>query len=156
MKGTTLAIIVIILLVLAGGWYYYASVQPQAPSQTDQNTNVTPALDTGTATLPPGGMETGTIPDIPEKEFIVSAYNFGFNPKEITVEKGDHVKITLMNAGGVHDFVIDEFNVKTSRIETGASTTVEFDADKAGTFQYYCSVSNHRATGMWGTLVVTQ
>jgi uncharacterized cupredoxin-like copper-binding protein len=31
---------------------------------------------------------------------------------------------------------------------------VQFVADKTGTFEFYCSVGNHRQMGMVGTLVV--
>jgi hypothetical protein len=40
------------------------------------------------------------------------------------------------------------------QVGAGASDVVEFTADKAGTFEYYCSVGNHRAMGMKGTLTV--
>lgn len=152
MKGNTLPIIIIVALVLLGGWYYYSAVRtPHSPTPSLVATS-SPV----TQTVPPGeGMETGTLPASSEKEFTVSAYNFGFTPSTLSVKKGDHVKITLANTGGMHDFKIDEFNVVTPRIGTGASTTVEFDATKAGVFQYYCSVGNHRAMGMWGTLTVT-
>lgn len=33
-------------------------------------------------------------------------------------------------------------------------TSVTFVADTLGTFEYYCSVGNHRAQGMVGNLVV--
>jgi nitrosocyanin len=113
--------------------------------------------ETASTTFPPGtSMETGTVETATttEDDFTVNGFNFGYSPNSLTVKKGDHVKITFVNTGGLHDFHIDEFNVATPRIGTDASTTVEFDATKAGTFQYYCSVGNHRAMGMWGTLNV--
>jgi len=55
---------------------------------------------------------------------------------------------------GTHDFVIDEFNVATKMTKTGETDTVEFIADKAGVFEYYCSVGEHRKMGMVGTLTV--
>ena len=33
-------------------------------------------------------------------------------------------------------------------------TFVEFTVDKTGTFEYYCSVGQHRANGMVGNLIV--
>ena len=88
------------------------------------------------------------------KEFTVSAKNFSFAPNTITVKKGDRVKITLANGDGFHDFVIDEFGVATKKINTGMTETVEFVADKSGSFEYYCSVGSHRMMGMKGTLIV--
>jgi plastocyanin len=72
----------------------------------------------------------------------------------MSVKKGDTVKITFKNTGGFHDLKIDEFKVATKQLQGGASEVVTFVADKAGTFEYYCSVGNHRAMGMKGTLTV--
>lgn len=88
------------------------------------------------------------------KEFTVEGSSFKFVPKLLTVNQGDTVKIVFKNTGGMHDFVIDALGVKTSRVQPGASETVQFVADKVGTFEYYCSVANHKAMGMTGTLVV--
>lgn len=88
------------------------------------------------------------------KEFNISGANFSFTPNEIKVKKGDTVKINFTNQGGTHDLVIDEFNVRTKLVQSGESDTVEFVADKAGTFEFYCSVANHRAMGMVGKLIV--
>lgn len=89
-----------------------------------------------------------------EKSFTVVGENFSFSPNEIRVKKGDKVTITFHNNDGFHDFVLDEFSVKTSQIKSGDETVVEFTADKTGSFVYYCSVGAHRANGMWGTLIV--
>ncbi len=88
------------------------------------------------------------------KEFTVTGQNYSFTPSTLTVNKGDTVKITFKNADGFHDFRIDEFNVATNRISGGSEESVTFVADKTGTFEYYCSVANHRAMGMKGTLTV--
>ena len=97
----------------------------------------------------PSTSSTGTI-----KEFSVEASSFKFVPKTMTVKKGDTVKIIVTNAGGVHDFRIDEFNAHTKTLSAGQSEMVTFAANKSGTFEYYCSIGNHRAMGMVGTLVV--
>lgn len=88
--------------------------------------------------------------------FTVTGSNFAFAPSAMTVKKGDTVVITFKNGDGFHDFVIDELNVRTAQIQDGAQETVTFVADKAGTFEYYCSVGQHRAMGMKGTLTVTE
>jgi plastocyanin len=54
----------------------------------------------------------------------------------------------------MHDLRIDEFNAKTSVIQGGQTQTIEFIADKTGSFEYYCSVGTHRQMGMRGTLTV--
>ncbi|MBV9349612.1 MAG: cupredoxin domain-containing protein [Patescibacteria group bacterium] len=164
MKNSVLVLLIVLILLVLGGWYYFAHAKPGS----ETNMATMPVQEGASSvvnsnTLPPGGMETGTVDTNAsssaalghEDDIAVSAFNFGFSPKTLTVKKGDHVKITITNTGGVHDFAIDEFNVHTSRLNTGDTATVEFDATKTGTFQYYCSVGNHRAMGMWGTLTVT-
>ena len=86
--------------------------------------------------------------------FNVTAGGFYFAPNVIRVRKGDTVKIVLTNAGGHHNFVIDEFNVKMEPIDSGQVATVEFIADKIGTFEYYCGIGSHRQLGQKGTLIV--
>lgn len=78
-----------------------------------------------------------------------------YSLKEITVKKGDRVKIKITVTKGMHNFNIDELNIHT---ETPLDTTtiVEFKADKAGEFVYYCSKPNHRENGHWGKLIVTE
>lgn len=85
----------------------------------------------------------------------VRGFEFGFSPEEIKVKKGDKVRVVFKNTGKMtHNFVVDEFGVSTQIIAGGAQDTVEFVADTAGTFEFYCSVGNHRALGMVGKLIV--
>jgi len=70
------------------------------------------------------------------------------------VKEGDEVSITFRSVDGFHDWVVDEFDAATEKVETDGETTVTFIADKTGTFEYYCSVGQHRANGMVGTLIV--
>ena len=106
------------------------------------------------ASTTPSPAPTPAQPTSAVKEFTVDGKNFSFSPSTLTIKKGDTVKITFKNTGGTHDFVIDEFNARTQRIGTGAQETIQFIADKTGSFEYYCSVSSHRAMGMKGTLIV--
>lgn len=80
--------------------------------------------------------------------------NFYYDVPEIRVTEGDEVTLTLRSAEGTHDFVIDELNVQSEVIKTDGETTFTFIADKAGSFNYYCSIGSHRANGMEGLLIV--
>jgi plastocyanin len=91
-----------------------------------------------------------------ELTFHVVGGNFFYVPNMIKVKKGDKVKIVFENSGGYHNFLLDEFDVKMDAIQTGESKTLEFTADKAGSFEYYCGVGQHRTMGQKGTLVVTE
>lgn len=125
----------------------------ETPSASTDTTEETTSNNAGTVSTPSGTVtvQTGTT-----KNFTVNANNYGFDPKQITVKKGDTVKITLVNKEGFHDLRIDAFNIATKKINTDQEDTISFVADKAGSFEYYCTVGNHRAMGMVGRLTVTE
>lgn len=94
--------------------------------------------------------ETGSV-----KEVEVHSRGMAYTTSEIRVNLGDTVRVTYVNGGGRHDWVIDEFEgARTAVIAGGRSETVEFTADQAGTFEFYCSVPGHRQAGMYGAFVV--
>lgn len=155
-SNMSMILIAVVLLLLVGGGLYIFSQQKNTTSQTPATQNQQGAAPTS---MEPSGTPavtetTGDAMTASTKEITVTGQNFSFTPSTITVKKGDKVKLTFKNAGGVHDFTIDELGVKTKQIPGGQSDTVEFIADKAGTFEYYCSVGNHRQLGMKGTLTV--
>jgi nitrosocyanin len=90
------------------------------------------------------------------KMIAVEGGSFYFQPNEIRVKKGDRVKVVLASKDMVHDFVVDELGIRTPIIKAGETGEVEFTADKTGTFEYYCSVGQHRANGMVGKLIVEE
>ncbi len=90
------------------------------------------------------------------KSIDVEAGSFYYKPNEIRVKKGETVKITLHSVSMMHDFNIDELNVKSPIVKNGDTGTVEFVASKAGEFEYYCSVGQHRAQGQVGKLIVEE
>jgi plastocyanin len=92
--------------------------------------------------------------DATTKTVELTGQNFEFSQKEISVNQGDTVRIVFSSVGGTHDWVVDEFEAATDRVNTGETAEVTFVADKAGTFEYYCSVGQHRQLGMAGTLIV--
>jgi heme/copper-type cytochrome/quinol oxidase subunit 2 len=86
----------------------------------------------------------------------IEAGSFYYNPKEIRVKKGEKIQIELTSKDMMHNFVIDELNVNMPIIKSGDTGSVVFTADKVGSFQYYCSVGNHRSRGQVGTLIVEE
>ncbi len=64
----------------------------------------------------------------------------GWQPDTITVKKGETVRLKIMSIDVTHGFAITGYNVSTGAINVGESETVEFVADKAGTFTFYCTV----------------
>lgn len=149
MNKTAIIVGIIGLVVIAAGFAiynqnYFSSSPPSPPA----NATPTPA--------PTSADNNGSMvePGANAKEFTVTGQNFLFSPSTLTVKKGDKVKIIFKSAGGFHDFRIDEFNAATKKINGGQEDTVEFIAAKTGSFEYYCSVGEHRKMGMKGTLVV--
>lgn len=146
MGKNTLIIGAVVLAALGGlTWFLMGSssqpvTTPEVVQTQNQATPSTQATDSG---------EQAGV-----KEFTVTGSGYKFNPPTLTVNKGDKVKITFKNSGGIHDFVIDEFGVKTKQLKAGEQEVVEFTTEKAGRFEYYCSVADHKAMGMVGTLVV--
>jgi heme/copper-type cytochrome/quinol oxidase subunit 2 len=102
-----------------------------------------------------------TANSAPVKEFSMESFytmdngtpHPQFSLNEITVNKGDRVRITITDTKGTHNFNLDEFNIHADT-PLNQPVTVEFTADKTGDFIYYCSVPGHRAAGHWGTLHV--
>ena len=85
----------------------------------------------------------------------VVASRFQFEPSIISVARGDRIRLRLRSADRDHRFAIKAFRVKTLIPKTGETVTVEFVADRAGTFEFTCAEycgTGH--SGMKGRLVV--
>ncbi len=156
-------IIAIVIIVAIAAFAFSQKGSDQSELKNDgammenESQEKTDSIEPSTQTTPPADamMESGQSMMTGEvKTFTVSGSKFAFSPKEIKVKKGDKVKIIFKNSGGFHDFVLDEFSVKTAQIKDGESAEVSFTADKTGTFEFYCSVGSHRAMGMKGNLIV--
>lgn len=164
-------IVIILVLVVAGGYFLMGGDDAAGPVETNNSVQEIPVGTTPTTTgsgassVTPGtsgssvsgsvtagvGVAVGSV-----KEFTVEGKNFSLAPNTLSVKKGDRVKITFKNTGGSHDLRVEGYNVGTPVTSSGTSATFEFVADKAGSFEYYCSVGAHRTFGMKGTLTVSQ
>ena len=85
----------------------------------------------------------------------VVAKKFEFVPGEIRVGRGEAVALQFTAPEVPMGFNLADFNLRAD-IVPGRVTTVQFTADKAGTFTFLCDVfcgSGHE--DMSGTLVVT-
>ena len=138
MKGkNSFLYVVIAIIVVSGGIVWYSNQKTTlAPTKTDAA-----KMEVKTST------ESARI-------INVKGSPFKFEPNEITVKKGEKVKIVFTNEKGMHDWVVDEFEARTKQINDGETDSVEFTPNKEGTFEFYCSVGNHRAMGMRGNLIV--
>lgn len=72
----------------------------------------------------------------------MTAIRSHFTPERVELHKGDHVTWRISNLertqDATHGFSLPGYNINLS-LEPGESHAVEFVADKAGTFNYYCS-----------------
>lgn len=133
---------VVVIILVAAGYFIYGRGGYRAPApattQRDQQQ------------VPPASQQDSEVNDI-----TVEANEFSFSPSNISLTTGERVRITFKNVGrNPHNFMIDELGVASQTIPGGGSDTIEFTADKSGTFTFYCSIGNHRSLGMEGELSV--
>ena len=140
-----LGIVIAIVLVVALGAFLIASI-----GGNDSNL---------TGNVVAGDTKNSVDSDVVTFKITSSHLRFfmdGVESPELGVKQGDTVRIEFINEEGFHDFVIDEFvGAKTKQTAAPGSETIEFVADKKGSFEYYCSVGQHRANGMFGKLIVS-
>jgi nitrosocyanin len=161
-KSNLLAIIGVVIIVAL---IAFVMVQVSSRNQTE---NESPVEEANEVIEEPGETQTGTNVEVNVNsqatetdsqsvvEIEMEAGSFYYSPSTITVNKGTTVKVTITSKDMSHDFIIDELDVKSGRIDEGETATIEFVADQVGEFEFYCSVGTHRALGMVGTLIVTE
>jgi cytochrome c oxidase subunit 2 len=101
--------------------------------------------------VPAAAQEAGAT-----QEIQMTAKKYEFNPNLITVKKGTHVKLIITALDRDHGFKLEAFGIN-QKLKKGDPTTIEFTADKVGTFPFQCSVfcgMGHRR--MKGKLVVEE
>jgi cytochrome c oxidase subunit 2 len=84
----------------------------------------------------------------------LSASQFQFEPDKIVIQSGSTVTIKVKSTDVNHGFAIKEYGINVE-LPPNVEKTIEFTADKSGTFTFYCSVfcgAGHR--NMRGTLIV--
>ncbi len=159
-----LMLTLVVIFAIAGITYVFKSGD-QLTTKTDINS--TEKESTTSVTKPENPVDTSmldtqkesTNSEEPENMPLVvnvEAGAFYYKPNELVVKKGQKIQITLTSVDMMHDFNIDELGVKAPIVKSGNTGTVEFVADKVGTFEYYCSVGQHRANGQVGTIIVEE
>lgn len=157
--------IIVVILIIVGGLLVLRNGQEEVPvneSDIEQGHDADAMMegekmeDEGDSMMEGDKMEGEGDAMMQDAAQIIplTGKNFSFSENEIRVKKGDKVTIAFESTDGFHDWVVDEFGAATERVSTGGKTEVTFTADKEGTFEYYCSVGNHRALGMVGNLIV--
>ena len=90
-------------------------------------------------------------------DFVVTAFDLGFKPKEFGPIAPGKVTVQEVNDGATaHTFVIEGATggKKLSVPAHGAKDMSSYDL-KAGSYTFFCDIPGHRQAGMQGTLTVT-
>lgn len=90
------------------------------------------------------------------REIEVAAKRFAFEPAVIEVVRGERVRLVLHSEDVTHGFGIDGYDVNVEIPKGGEPVSVEFVAERPGTFRFKCTEycgSGHRR--MRGELVVS-
>lgn len=86
-------------------------------------------------------------------EITVEGFEYGFDPDELTINRGETVRIIFRNTGILgHDWAVPDWDIRTPEIAGGEEATIEFKADQMGSVRFICTVPGHEQLGMVGTL----
>ena len=110
------------------------------------------------ALAPPAAGSIGHTERLAQNEpriIEVVAKRFTFEPSRIEVTEGEHVRLVVKSADGVHGVEIKKFKVVKKVPRGGESVTIDFVASSAGEFPILCSeYCGKDHDSMTGTLVV--
>ena len=124
-RRTTPLVLAVIAVAITAGWRNTTAATLRAPAQ----------------------------PDVIH-EITITARRYAFNPARIEVNRDDILRITLIAEDVPHGFTIDEYRI-AKRAAPGRSVTLEFRADRAGRFTFYCGLTaDERCREMHGELIV--
>jgi cytochrome c oxidase subunit 2 len=84
-------------------------------------------------------LAAGQASSLAVHEITVTASSYQFDPAVITVKKVDKVRLIVTATDRRHGINIDGYDIDQT-LKPGEPTTIEFTADKAGTFEFKCSV----------------
>ena len=115
----------------------------------------------GQRTRPRAGCSTRDAADpayfivtLDRQPFTVTGDHYAYSPASLTVNRNDLVKITFTASDMPHSFTMEGYRI-SKRANAGQTVTFEFRADQAGTFTYYCALSQDaKCKDMKGSLTV--
>jgi heme/copper-type cytochrome/quinol oxidase subunit 2 len=88
------------------------------------------------------------------RDFTLNARDYRFSPDRLEVSQDDLVKLTIRSDDIAYSVTIDEYRI-SKRVPAGGETTLEFRADRPGTFPFYSNLTtDSRHAAMRGQLVV--
>lgn len=111
------------------------------------------ALLLGVAVMPPAQQDpaAASAPRLIE----VVAKKFAFEPARIEVTEGEHIRLVVTSADGVHGVSIKKFKVEKTVPRGGTAITIDFLASAPGEYPLLCSeYCGNGHEDMTGVLVV--
>lgn len=142
LQSKAFKVLALIAVVMGVGVYIQSSSQPKVAE--DQ--------------VKPASLEANDQPVDQSATIIeLEMSNYKFSQDKIIVKAGQRVTLKLDNLEGFHDLVIDELGVVSDQIAAGAQTEVSFVVPENAvgqSYEFYCSVGNHRQLGMIGLLQI--
>ena len=72
------------------------------------------------------------------REIAMTAKKYEFSPSEIRAHPGETVKLVITALDRKHGFKLDAFGIDR-QLPKGEAVTIEFTANRAGTFPFKCS-----------------
>ncbi len=79
-------------------------------------------------------------PSAPEIDLVArQPASGGWSRERIVVNRGERVRLRIRSEDVVHGFAIARLGVDAGRIEPGKTVRIEFTADQAGEFTFYCT-----------------
>jgi len=142
MRRTPIAIV----LVLAS----LALVTAGCGGDDDDETTTTPTTEetTGATGATGEGGDTGASAS------EVGMTEYSFDPSDLSLASGDSVDV--VNDGELpHNLTVEGEDVATADLEPGANEELAVDLDP-GDYDFLCTIGDHAAQGMTGTLTVEE
>lgn len=160
-KNTLLVIGLLVIVGVVAASQLMGKNGGQVPADSDKMVVASPAVEASPAVSPVGDatMEKKVAADSAMSDVQVieiEAGAFYYKPNVIKVKKGQKVQVVFKSVDMMHDFNVDALNIKSEVVKGGNSSTFEFTANEVGTYEYYCSIGQHKQNGQIGTLVVEE
>jgi cytochrome c oxidase subunit 2 len=73
-----------------------------------------------------------------DSEIRLTASKYEFSPNVIKAKRGDHIRLVITAVDRIHGFKLEAFHID-QKLPKGEPVTVEFTADRPGTFLFECS-----------------
>ena len=100
--------------------------------------------------------KSGAVSDnVPIRTIDLTATNWYFDPETVVVKQGERIRLRVRASGRDHGIALPAYGIEKT-VREGTEETIEFTADKKGTFPFSCpTYCGEGHDGMSGTLIVS-